>query len=111
MMKEILSTEAIPFTITQISCYISAGAEVMGRAGLTGGVKRIRKTIGTTTVCTKKGRNMRSAVRLHPPEPGSRDCVSRYASSVRRHFRTKSPSRSFYMTSHIARYYTRLTDH
>ena len=52
-MKAISRTEAIPFTITQISCYICAGAEVKGRAGLPGGVKWIRKTIGTTTVCTK----------------------------------------------------------
>ena len=51
-MKAISRTEAIPFTITQISCYISAGAEVKGRAGLTGGVERIRKKNGTTTVCT-----------------------------------------------------------
>jgi len=55
MMKEILRTEAILFTITQVSCYISAGAEVMGRTGLPGGVKRIRKTIGTTTVRNKNG--------------------------------------------------------
>ena len=36
MMKAISRTEAIPFTITQISCYISAGAEVMCRTGLPG---------------------------------------------------------------------------
>jgi len=42
MMKEILRTEAIPFTITQISCYISAGAEVMGKTGLPGVVKYLK---------------------------------------------------------------------
>jgi len=41
MMKEILRTEAMPFTITRISCNISAGAEVMGSAGLAGGVKEL----------------------------------------------------------------------
>jgi len=39
MMKEILRTEAMPFTIMQISCYISAGAEVKSRTSLPGGEK------------------------------------------------------------------------
>jgi len=35
MNDEILCTEAMLFTITQISCYSSAGAEVKGRSGPT----------------------------------------------------------------------------
>ena len=59
MKKEILCTEAMPFTITQISCYVSAGAEVMCRTGLPGD-RNNKYTIGTTTVWTKE-RNMCSA--------------------------------------------------
>ena len=49
MTKEISRTEAIPFTITQISCYISAGTEVTCRTGLPCD-KNNKNTIGTTAV-------------------------------------------------------------
>ena len=69
MMKEILRTEAMPFTITQISCYISAGAEVKRRTGLPDGAKRNRKQLVSPSL--HKRRKLWSAVGLHQPEPGS----------------------------------------
>ena len=68
MMKEILRREAMPFTITQISLYISAGVEVKGRAVLPDGAKRNRKHLLFPPI--HKRRKFWRAVWLHTPEPG-----------------------------------------
>ena len=68
MKKEILRTEAMPFTITQISCYISAGADVKIRTLPTCCLESNNKnTIGTTTVSSKKSKYVECSAGKHQP--------------------------------------------
>jgi len=102
-MKEILFTEAMPFTFTQFPRYISAVAEV--KDGCVHQMIRINKTqlVPQPLHNERQRRNMRNADRTAAAYGRrSRQSVPRYASSVSSVTFNKRISRSFYMTSHIA---------
>jgi len=80
--KEMLCTDAMLVTNTQISCNISAVAEVQGGSGSTNDKNNKRNTTGITTNEQRNCNNVEHSAGLRPPKAGSRARVCNADSTV-----------------------------